>query len=57
MTGVRDDPHARENPYEVEVEKEEHEKGTYIKPSLYDQPEERTPENKRMTPGIEDSGE
>lgn len=42
LTGVRNDPYAKQNPYEVEVEKEEDAVGRYLMPELYDQPKEKS---------------
>jgi hypothetical protein len=40
VTGSRRDPWAAANPFEVEREKREEERGRYLDPSLYDAPEE-----------------
>src|SRR5215207_2929921 len=40
-TGTRKDPWAAANPFEVEQEKREEERGRYLEPSLYDAPEEQ----------------
>ena len=40
VTGVRNDPHAKQNPSVVEKEKESFAKGKYLSPELYGQPEE-----------------
>jgi hypothetical protein len=40
VTGIRKDPWAAENPFVVEQEKPEEERGRYLEPSLYDAPEE-----------------
>lgn len=42
LTGVRNDPYAKQNPYKVEVEKEENEAGRYLMPELYGQPKEKS---------------
>jgi hypothetical protein len=41
VTGSRRDPWAVANPFEVEREKREEERGRYLDPSLYDAPEEQ----------------
>jgi hypothetical protein len=41
VTGSRKDPWAAANPFEVEQEKPEEERGRYLEPSLYDAPEEQ----------------
>jgi hypothetical protein len=41
VTGSRKDPWAAANPFEVEQEKREEERGRYLEPSLYDAPEEQ----------------
>jgi hypothetical protein len=41
VTGSRRDPWAAANPFEVEQEKPEEERGRYLEPSLYDAPEEQ----------------
>jgi hypothetical protein len=41
LTGSRKDPWAAANPFEVEQEKPEEERGRYLEPSLYDAPEEQ----------------
>ena len=41
LTGTRKDPWAAANPFEVEQEKPEEERGRYLDPSLYDAPEEQ----------------
>ncbi len=41
LTGSRKDPWAATNPFEVEQEKPEGERGRYLDPSLYDAPEEQ----------------
>jgi hypothetical protein len=41
LTGTRKDPWAAANPFEVEREKREEERGRYLEPSLYDAPEEQ----------------
>jgi hypothetical protein len=41
VTGVRQDPFANANRVEVEVDKPEHERGTYLHPEAWGQPEER----------------
>jgi hypothetical protein len=41
VTGSRKDPWAAANPFEVEQEKPEEERGRYLDPSLYDAPEEQ----------------
>ena len=41
VTGSRKDPWAAANPFEVEQEKREHERGRYLEPGLYDAPEEQ----------------
>ena len=39
VTGVRNDPVMRAHPFQVEEQKPEHEKGHYIRPELFGQPE------------------
>jgi hypothetical protein len=41
VTGTRKDRWAAANPFEVEQEKPEEERGRYLEPSLYDAPEEQ----------------
>ena len=41
VTGSRRDPWAAANPFEVKQEKREEERGCYLKPSLYNAPEEQ----------------
>jgi hypothetical protein len=41
LTGSRKDPWAAANPFEVEQEKPQEERGRYLDPSLYDAPEEQ----------------
>jgi hypothetical protein len=41
LTGTRKDPWATANPFEVEQEKPEEERGRYLEPALYDAPEEQ----------------
>jgi hypothetical protein len=41
ITGSRKDPWAAANPFEVEQQKPEEERGRYLEPSLYDAPEEQ----------------
>src|SRR5215217_8822546 len=41
VTGTRKDPWAAANPFEVEQEKREEERGRYLDPGLYDAPEEQ----------------
>lgn len=41
VTGTRKDPWAAANPFEVEQEKREEERGRYLDPVLYDAPEEQ----------------
>jgi len=41
VTGSRKDPWAAANPFEVEQEKTEEERGRYLEPSLYGAPEEQ----------------
>jgi hypothetical protein len=41
VTGSRRDPWAAANPFQVEQEKREQERGRYLDPSLYDAPEEQ----------------
>jgi hypothetical protein len=41
LTGTRKDPWAAANPFEVEQEKREEERGRYLEPGLYDAPEEQ----------------
>jgi hypothetical protein len=41
VTGSRKDPWAEANPFEVEQEKREGERGRYLQPALYDAPEEQ----------------
>jgi len=40
VTGVRNDEHAKQNPFIVEQEKEEFAKGKYLQPKLFGQPKE-----------------
>jgi len=42
VTGTRKDPWAAANPFEVEEEKPEEERGRYLQPDLYDAPEEQS---------------
>jgi hypothetical protein len=44
VTGVRQDPYALAHPMQVEVEKPEAERGSYLHPELYGQPETRSVE-------------
>jgi hypothetical protein len=39
VTGIRQDPYAKENPIVVEEDKPAHERGTYLYPEGYGQPE------------------
>ncbi|HLV43282.1 MAG TPA: hypothetical protein VKY37_13455 [Brumimicrobium sp.] len=41
LTGVRNDPYMKQNPYEAEVDKKEGEIGRYLSPELYNQPKEK----------------
>jgi hypothetical protein len=41
VTGTRKDPWAAANPFEVEQEKSQEERGRYLQPDLYDAPEEQ----------------
>lgn len=41
LTGVRHDPHALAHPIDVEPQKPDAERGRYLSPELYDEPEER----------------
>jgi len=41
ITGDRQDPYARDNPYQAEVEKRSTEKGSYLYPKGYGQPATR----------------
>ena len=41
LTGTRKDPWAAANPFEVEQEKPQEERGRYLEPGLYDAPEEQ----------------
>jgi hypothetical protein len=41
VTGVRQDPYAKAHPIQPEVEKHADEKGKYLHPELYGQPESR----------------
>jgi hypothetical protein len=41
VTGVRSDPAFRKNPFRTEEDKPQAERGTYLVPEAYDQPEER----------------
>jgi hypothetical protein len=41
VTGSRKDPWAAANPFEVEQEKREEDRGRYLQPNLYDAPEEQ----------------
>jgi len=41
VTGVRQDAYMRAHPMKVEVEKSEKERGHYLRPELFDQPEEK----------------
>jgi hypothetical protein len=47
VTGVRSDPAMRRRPFIVEQDKPERERGHYLQPELYDQPEERRVERAR----------
>ena len=42
VTGVRQDAYMRVHPMKVEVEKSEKERGHYLRPELFDQPEEKS---------------
>ena len=42
VTGVRQDAYMRAHPMKVEVEKSEKERGHYLRPELFDQPEEKS---------------
>ena len=42
VTGTRKDPWAAANPFEVEEEKPQEERGRYLQPDLYDAPEEQS---------------
>ena len=42
VTGIRQDPWANANPLTVEAEKPEDERGTFLHPELFDQPEEKS---------------
>ncbi len=42
VTALRSDPYMRDHPFEVEVEKPEFERGTYLYPAGYGQPESRS---------------
>jgi hypothetical protein len=42
VTGVRQDAYMRAHPMKVEVEKSENERGHYLRPELFDQPEEKS---------------
>lgn len=46
LTGVRNDPYMKENPFKTEVDKEGDEIGYYLAPELYNQPEEKGLENR-----------
>jgi hypothetical protein len=48
VTGVRHDLSMKRNPMQVEVEKSEIERGHYLQPELYNQPEEKSVENARQ---------
>jgi hypothetical protein len=48
VTGTRKDPWAEANPFEVEEEKPEEERGRYLQPSLYGAPEEQSVMRARM---------
>jgi hypothetical protein len=48
LTGTRKDPWAAANPFEVEQEKPEEERGRYLHPGLYDAPEEQSVLRARM---------
>ncbi len=41
MSGIRHDEYARANPIQVEQEKPAKERGSYIRPELFNQPEEK----------------
>jgi len=41
VTGIRQDPYAQANPIQVEEEKPSEERGYYLHPEPYGQPEER----------------
>jgi hypothetical protein len=41
VTGVRSDPGMLKHPFKVEEDKPERERGTYLVPETYNQPEER----------------
>jgi hypothetical protein len=48
VTGTRKDPWAAANPFEVEEEKPQEERGRYLQPSLYGAPEEQSVMRARM---------
>jgi len=48
VTGSRKDPWAAANPFEVEQEKPQEERGRYLHPALYDAPEEQSVMRTRM---------
>jgi len=48
VTGSRKDPWATANPFEVEQEKPQEERGHYLQPDLYDAPEEQSIMRTRM---------
>jgi len=41
VTGIRSDAAIRKHPFKVEEDKPESERGSYLAPEAYDQPEER----------------
>jgi hypothetical protein len=54
VTGSRRDPWATANPFEVEQEKPEEDRGRYLEPSLYDAPEEQRAMIRRVAEGTEE---
>ncbi|HWN99084.1 MAG TPA: hypothetical protein VNS63_07405 [Blastocatellia bacterium] len=47
VTGIRNDAYMKKHPMQVEVDKPEKERGHYLQPELYDQPEEKSIESVR----------
>ncbi|HZN10378.1 MAG TPA: hypothetical protein VFC61_01805, partial [Blastocatellia bacterium] len=44
VTGVRSDAVMKQNPFKIEVEKSERERGRYLVPEAFDRPEDRSVE-------------
>ncbi len=53
VTALRSDPYLQQNPHPVEVEKLEDDRGTYLLPELYDQPQEKGLDYQRFQDALE----